>query len=132
MQTGKILAALALVAASVFSADAAQPKSDVELAKQLQSQMKCDGAKSPTCSLKFRGLEIEFSDMKNPAGGAMAVIDMASTQKYTNYGARCVMIEFTDKDLLYSPAAKTTGIVFRSDGAIMPSSKTKEADAACF
>ena len=130
MKIGKVIAALALVAASALPA-AAESISDVELAKQLQSQLKCDSNKSPNCSLTFRGLEIEFTDIKNPAGGAMAVIYMGPTQKYTNYGARCMMIEFTDKDLL-PPAAKKTGIVFRSDGTIMPSSETKEADAACY
>lgn len=132
MKTGKFLLAFLLVAASAFSAAAAEPKSDVELARHLKSQMKCESGKNPVCSLKFRGLEIEFSDMKNPSGGAMAVIDMGPTQKYTNYGGRCVMIEFTDKDLLFSAAAKATGIVFRDDGTIMPQSKTKEADQLCY
>lgn len=131
MKTTKILLAFTFIAASALAA-AAGPKTDVELAQLLKSQMKCDSGKNHVCSLKFRGLEIEFTDMKNPNGGAMAVIDIGPAQKYTNYGARCVMIEFSDKDLLFGAAAKAAGIVFRSDGTIIPQSKTKEADSLCY
>lgn len=124
--------AFTLVAVSGFSAAAVEPKSDVELAKYLKSQIKCDSGKNPTCTLKFKGLEIEFSDMKNPAGGAMAVIELGPAQKYTTYGARCVMIEFTEKELLFSAASKATGIVFKDDGTVMPQSKSKEADKLCY
>ncbi|MBI5638491.1 MAG: hypothetical protein HZA03_11020 [Nitrospinae bacterium] len=133
MKTVKILLAFALVAASALSAAAAgEPKSDVELAQFLKGQMKCESGKNPVCSLKFRGLEIEFTDMKNPSGGVMAVIDIGPAQKYTSYGTRCVMIEFTEKDILAPGAKKSPGIVFKDDGSIMPQSKTKEADQLCY
>lgn len=131
MKTGKILAAFLFVAASAFSA-AAEPKSDAELVQHLKGQMKCESGKNPACTLKFRGLEIEFSDMKNPAGGTMAVIDIGPTQKYANYGNRCILIEFMDRDLLFrGAAAGGTGIIFRDDGTIMPQFKNREADALC-
>lgn len=123
--------ALLCLAASAFAA-AAEPKSEMELAQHLKSQIKCGSEKNPLCSLKFRGLEIEFSDMKNPSGGAMAVIELGSAQKYSNFGNQCIMIEFMDKDILFhSAATKGTGIVFRADGAILPQSKTREAEALC-
>lgn len=132
MKTKKILFACMLVAATAFSAAAEAPKTDVELAKYLRSQVKCDSGKNPVCSLSFRGLEIEFTDIKNPNGGAMAVLDIGPTQKYSNYGVRCVKIEFNDKDLIQqNAAAKGMGIVFRADGSIVPQSKNKEADALC-
>lgn len=127
MKMEKLLLALLLVAVSALSA-AAEPKSDVELAKYLKSQLKCESGKKTNCTLKYQGLEMQFADLNDPTGGAMAVIDLAPTQKYTNYGARCVMIEFPAK----VPPAKGMGIVFRSDGAILPQSKTKEADALCY
>lgn len=127
MKIGKLLLAFALVAVSAFSATAAEPKTDAELAKYLKTQLKCDSGKSVNCTLKYQGLEIQFADMNDPAGGAMAVIDLAPTQKYTNYGARCVMIEFPSK----TPPTKGMGVVFRSDGTILPQSKAKEADALC-
>lgn len=132
MRTGKLLLSFLLVAGSALSA-AADPKSDVELANYLKSQLKCESGKRVNCSLRYQGLEMQFADMNDPAGGAMSVIDISPTQKYTNYGARCVMIEFTGKEFLTkAPQAKGMGIVFRSDGVIMPQSKSKEADALCY
>lgn len=127
MKTGKIFLAFVLVAVSAFSA-AAEPKSDVELAKYLKSQLKCESGKKTNCTLKYQGLEMQFADLSDPTGGAMAVIELAPTQKYTNYGARCVMIEFPSK----VPPAKAMGVVFRSDGTILPQSNSKEADALCY
>lgn len=134
MRTAAFLCSLLLLAAwpSTGSAEDLKIKTDMDFVKRLRKLMKCAGGKSPVCSVKFRGLDLEITDVNNPLGGAISVLNLGENQKYSPMGPKCILIEFFDGDLLIrGMAAKGIGIVFRSDGYITHNYRNPEAKSKC-
>ncbi len=121
---------------SAYAQDA-KAKAGADLVSQLKKLVKCEshpGNGGRDCSLKFRGLEMEFVDVNSPKGGAISVNDVGKDQKLTYIGSRCILIEFMDGDLKNdggAPMGMGIGVIFRDDSAMVFDYKGSDARKKC-
>jgi len=110
-----------------------QFEKETSLVKTLKSLMTCknmgiyeDG--DLYCTIKFRGLTIEFAGVNAKGGGTVYVTSLGPNQTIGLRGRRCILVIFGDKDLR---GVIEANILFRDDGTITHTYKNKKAWAEC-
>ncbi|MBL7686297.1 MAG: hypothetical protein JNK65_09740 [Deltaproteobacteria bacterium] len=114
-------------------------QSEKDLTTHLESLMNCrkngsapaskDG-QSFFCSLKFRGLEMELPGV-NASGSGIYVSAMGKNQMLYPLGNKCLVVSFTDQDLLIPGHGDFTAIIFKNDGTISHLYKNDAAKKQC-
>ena len=132
------LIALLFTSASL-SAQEVKVKTEQDLASYLESQMNCKkatkdaskGEQSFSCGLKFRGLEMDISGVNSLKGGTIYINSMGKSQLLYPMGARCLVVNFGDPDLVVQGHGEYTSIVFRNDGTVSYLYENSKAAKAC-
>ena len=128
-----------LFSSSSLNAQELKIKTEQDLASHLESQMNCKkatkdaakGEQSFSCSLKFRGLEMDISGVNSLKGGTIYINSMGKSQLLYPMGARCLVVNFGDPDLAVAGHGDYTAIVFRNDGTVSYLYENSKAAKAC-